>query len=99
MSRWADTDFVHEALEQALCERRPLAGSVLIHSSGRGVPYVAIKYSDRLETVGVESSLGSVGDTYDDALAEIINGLCKAGVKLQRRPWRSFEQVALVSLA
>ncbi|RCW19594.1 integrase-like protein, partial [Ciceribacter lividus] len=78
---------------QALHERRPAHGDGLIHHSDRGVQYVSIKYSERLAEAGIEPSVGSVGDSYDNALAETINGLYKAEVIHRRGPWRSFEAV------
>jgi transposase InsO family protein len=73
------TDFVLDALEQALHARRPTQGN-LIHHSDRGVQYVSIRYTERLAEAGIEPSVGSVGDSYDNALAETINGLYKAEV-------------------
>ena len=89
--------FVLNALEQALCERRPLRGG-LVHHSDRGVQYVSIKYTERLKDAGVEPSVGSVGDSYDNALAETINGLYKAEVIWRRGPWRNFEAVEFATL-
>ncbi len=63
-----------------------------------GVQYVSIKYTERLAAAGVEPSVGSVGDSYDNALAETINGLYKAEVIWRRGPWRSFEQVEFATL-
>ena len=60
--------------------------------------YVSIKYTERLKDAGVEPSVGSVGDSYDNALAETINGLYKAEVIWRRGPWRSFEQVEFAKL-
>jgi putative transposase len=97
VSRSAQTGFVLDALEQALCERRPVRGG-LVHHSDRGVQYVSIKYSERLKDAGVEPSVGSVGDSYDNALAETINGLYKAEVIWRRGPWRTFEQVEFATL-
>jgi len=97
VSRSAQTGFVLDALEQALCERRPIRGG-LVHHSDRGVQYVSIKYTERLKDAGVEPSVGSVGDSYDNALAETINGLYKAEVIWRRGPWRSFEQVEFATL-
>jgi putative transposase len=74
VSRSAQTSFVLDALEQALHDRKPLSGGGLIHHSDRGVQYVSIKYRERLADAGVEPSVGSVGDSYDNALAETING-------------------------
>ena len=90
-SRTAHAGFVLDALEQALCERRPVRGGGLVHHSDRGVQYVSIKYTERLKDAGVEPSVGSVGDSYDNALAETINGLYKAEVIWRRGPWRNFE--------
>ena len=73
------TDFVINALEQALHARSPRQGG-LIHHSDRGTQYVSIRYTERLAEAGIEPSVGSVGDSYDNALAETINGLYKAEV-------------------
>ena len=97
VSRSPQTPFVLDALEQALCERQPVRGG-LVHHSDRGVQYVSIKYTERLADAGVEPSVGSVGDSYDNALAETINGLYKAEVIWRRGPWRSFEQVEFATL-
>ena len=97
-SRTAHAGFVLDALEQALCERRPLRGGGLVHHSDRGVQYVSIKYTERLQDAGVEPSVGSVGDSYDNALAETINGLYKAELIWRRGPWRNFEQVEFATL-
>ena len=78
VSSSARTDFVLDALEQALYARRPVDQGSLIHHSDRGVQYVSIRYTERLAEAGVEPSVGSVGDSYDNALAETINGLYKA---------------------
>ena len=72
------TDFVLDALEQALYARQPERDSRLVHHSDRGSQYVWIRYSERLAEAGVEPSVGSKGDSYDNALAETINGLYKA---------------------
>ncbi|WP_244479299.1 IS3 family transposase, partial [Rhizobium sp. Leaf384] len=71
----------------------PAHGSGLVHHSDRGVQYVSIRYSEQLAEAGIEPSVGSVGDSYDNALAETINGLYKAEVIHRRGPWRSFEAV------
>jgi putative transposase len=97
-SRSAQAGFVLDALEQALHDRRPVRGAGLVHHSDRGVQYVSIKYTERLKDAGVEPSVGSVGDSYDNALAETINGLYKAEVIWRRGPWRSFEQVEFATL-
>jgi putative transposase len=95
VSSTAHTDFVLDALEQALHARRPKES--LIHHSDRGVQYVSIRYSERLAEAGIESSVGSVGDSYDNALAETINGLYKAEV-IHRRSWPNLEAVELATL-
>ncbi len=96
-SRSAHAGFVLDALEQALHERRPVGGK-LVHHSDRGSQYVSIKYSERLAEAGIEPSVGSVGDSYDNALAETINGLYKAEVIHRRGPWRSLEAVEFATL-
>jgi putative transposase len=98
VSRTAHAGFVLDALEQALHERRPARGGGLVHHSDRGVQYVSIKYTERLTEAGIEPSVGSVGDSYDNALAETINGLYKAEVIHRRGPWRSFEAVEFATL-
>jgi putative transposase len=98
VSRTAHAGFVLDALEQALHERRPVRGTGLVHHSDRGVQYVSIKYTERLAEAGIEPSVGSVGDSYDNALAETINGLFKAEVIHRRGPWRSFEAIELATL-
>jgi putative transposase len=98
VSRTAHASFVLDALEQALHERRPVQGGGLVHHSDRGVQYVSIRYTERLCEAGVEPSVGSVGDSYDNALAETINGLYKAEVIHRRGPWRSFEAVEFATL-
>jgi putative transposase len=98
VSRSARAEFVLDALEQALHERQPLQRAGLIHHSDRGVQYVSIKYTERLAEAGIEPSVGSVGDSYDNALAETVIGLFKAEVIHQRGPWRSFESVEFATL-
>ena len=97
VSRSAHAGFVLDALEQALHERRPVGGQ-LVHHSDRGSQYVSIRYSERLAEAGIEPSVGSVGDSYDNALAETINGLYKAEVIHRRGPWRNFEAVEYATL-
>ncbi|WP_313903224.1 IS3 family transposase [Rhizobium leguminosarum] len=97
-SRTAHAGFVLDALDQALHDRRPVHRGGLIHHSDRGVQYVSIKYSERLTEAGIEPSVGSVGDSYDNALAETINGLYKAEVIHRRGPWRNFEAVEFATL-
>jgi putative transposase len=98
VSRSAHAGFVLDALEQALHDRRPVSGGGLVHHSDRGVQYVSIKYTERLAEAGLVPSVGSVGDSYDNALAETINGLYKAEVIWRRGPWRSMEAVELATL-
>ena len=97
VSRTAHADFVLDALEQALHDRRPVKGG-LIHHSDRGSQYVAIRYTERLLEAGIEPSVGSVGDSYDNALAETINGLFKTEVIRRRGPWRNMEAVEFATL-
>jgi len=92
------TDFVLDALEQALYERQPQLTDQLIHHSDRGVQYVSIRYTERLAEAGIEPSVGSRGDSYDNALAETINGLYKAELIHRRAPWKSRESVELATL-
>jgi putative transposase len=99
VSRTAHANFVLDALEQALHDRRPAQRAGLVHHSDRGSQYVSIHYTERLAEAGIEPSVGSVGDSYDNALAETINGLYKAEVIHRRGPWRSFEAVELATLA
>ena len=96
VSRTAHAGFVLDALEQAVHQRRPGAG--LVHHSDRGSQYLSIKYTERLAEAGIEPSVGSVGDSYDNALAETINGLFKAEVIHRRGPWRSFDAVEYATL-
>ncbi|WP_449232504.1 IS3 family transposase [Azospirillum doebereinerae] len=98
VSRTAHAGFVLDALEQALHDRRPAKDSGLIHHSDRGSQYVAIRYTERLTDAGVEPSVGSVGDSYDNALAETINGLYKTEVIRRRGPWRTLEAVEFATL-
>ncbi len=97
VSATARTAFVLDALEQALYERGPISPDRLIHHSDRGVQYVSIRYTERLTGAGIQPSVGSVGDSYDNALAETINGLYKAEV-IHRQSWKSREAVELATL-
>jgi len=92
------TDFVLDALEQALHARQPERDNSLIHHSDRGSQYVSIRYSERLAEAGIEPSVGSKGDSYDNALAETINGLYKAELIHRRAPWKTKEAVELATL-
>ena len=91
------TDFVLDALEQALYARQPELGN-LIHHSDRGSQYVSIRYTERLAEAGIEPSVGSRGDSYDNALAETINGLYKAELIHRRAPWKTKAAVELATL-
>ncbi|MBB3844097.1 transposase InsO family protein [Xanthomonas arboricola] len=92
------TDFVLDALEQALYARKPVGPDRLIHHSDRGVQYVSIRYTERLVEAGLEPSVGSVGNSYDNALAETINGLYKAKVIHRTSSWRTREEVECATL-
>ncbi len=92
------TDFVLDALEQAVYDRRPSESDGLIHHSDRGAQYVSIRYSDRLSEAGINPSVGSTGSAYDNALAETINGLYKTEVIYRRAPWKTKAAVELATL-
>jgi putative transposase len=97
VSRAMHTDFVLDALEQALYARQPELGT-LVHHSDRGSQYVSIRYTERLAEAGIEPSVGSKGDSYDNALAETINGLYKTELIHKRVPWKTREAVELATL-
>jgi transposase InsO family protein len=90
-------DLALDALEQALYDRALTAGP-LVHHSDRGVQYLSIRYTDRLAQAGIERSVGSVGDSYDNALAETVIGLFKTEEILRRGPWRGLEDVEFATL-
>ena len=90
------TDLVLDALEQALYSRTGTQD--LIHHSDRGCQYLSIRYTERLAEAGVSASVGSVGDSYDNALAETINGLYKTEVIRRRGPWRHIDAVEYATL-
>jgi transposase InsO family protein len=92
------TDFVLDALEQALFDRQPERSDALVHHSDRGSQYVSILYTERLAEAGIEPSVGSRGDSYDNALAETINGLYKAELIRRRAPWKTKEALELATL-
>jgi transposase InsO family protein len=92
------TDLALDALEQALYDRQVRDEDGLVHHSDRGVQYVSIRYSERLAEAGIEPSVGSVGDSYDNALAETIIGLFKTEVIRKRGPWRHLEAVEFATL-
>jgi putative transposase len=90
------TDLALDALEMAIWARgKPLPG--LVHHSDRGVQYLAIRSIDRLAEAAAVNSVGSKGDSYDNALAESVNGLYKGELIARRGPWRSVEQVELAT--
>lgn len=96
VSRSLRSDLALDALEQAL-HARPDDGR-LVHHSDRGVQYLSIRYTDRLAEAGIERSVGSVGDAYDNALAETVNGLYKTEVIRHRGPWRTIDDVEFATL-
>ena len=98
VSRTAEAGFVLDALEQAIHARRPAQGGSLIHHSDRGSQYLSIRYTERLGEAGIAPSVGSVGDSYDNALAETVIGLFKTEVIRRRGPWRSIEAVEFATL-
>jgi len=96
VSKSLRSDLALDALEQALASRSDLNNRV--HHSDRGVQYLCIRYTDRLAGAHIAPSVGTVGDSYDNALAETINGLYKAEVIYRKGPWRSLEDVEYATL-
>lgn len=96
VSRNPTAAFVLDALEQALHDRKPTDS--LIHHSDRGSQYVSIRYTERLAEAGIDPSVGSVGDSYDNALAESVIGLFKTEIIHRLGPWKSFEAVEYKTL-
>jgi len=92
------TDFVLDALEQAIHDRGGAGVADLVHHSDRGSQYLAMRYTDRLAEAGIEPSVGSRGDSYDNALAESIIGLFKTEVIQRKGPWRHLEAVEFATL-
>ena len=92
------TDFVLDALEQAIYDRCGAEVRDLVHHSDRGSQYLAMRYTDRLTEAGIEPSVGSRGDSYDNALAESIIGLYKTEVIQLKGPWRHLEGVEFATL-
>jgi transposase InsO family protein len=92
------TDLVLDALEQAIYDRRGTAGADLVHHSDRGTQYLSMRYTDRLTEAGIAPSVGSRGDSYDNALAESIIGLFKTEVIQRKGPWRHLEAVEFATL-
>ena len=97
VSRSMTTDFALDALEQALYGRQPHRDAALIHHSDRGSQNVSIRYTERLGEAGIEPPVGSKGDSYDNALAETMNGLYKAEV-IHRQSWRTADAVERATL-
>lgn len=96
VSKSPNTDLVLDALEQAIHCRLDNHADDIIHHSDRGVQYLSIRYTDRLKDEGIELSVGSVGDSYDNALAESIIGLFKSEV-IHKKPWKGFEELELAT--
>jgi putative transposase len=96
VSRSLKTDLVLDALEQALWSRGKPSG--LIHHSDRGSQYLSIRYTERLAQAGIHASVGSVGDSFDNAMAEAINALYKTEVIYRRGPWRHLDAVEYATL-
>lgn len=98
LSSCMHTEFVLDALEQALYDRQPERDEQLVHHSDRGSQYVSIRYTERLAEAGIEPSVGSKGDSYDNALAETINGLYKTELIHRRGPWKTKAALELATL-
>jgi len=96
VSRSLKTDLVLDALEQALWSRTKTEG--LIHHSDRGSQYLSIRYTEKLAEAGIDASVGSVGDSYDNAMAETINGLYKTEIIRRRAPWKNIDEVEYATL-
>ena len=96
VSRSLKTDLVLDALEQALWSRTKTEG--LIHHSDRGSQYLSIRYTEKLAEAGIDASVGSVGDSYDNALAETINGLYKTEIIRRLGPWKNIDEVEYATL-
>ena len=97
ISRSLRSDLALDALEQALWSREgPFDG--LVHHSDRGVQYLSIRYTERLAEAGVVTSVGSRGDSYDNAMAESVNGLYKTELVRKQGPWRGLEDLELATL-
>jgi transposase InsO family protein len=88
------TDLVIDALEMAIW-RRDLTGGDLIHHSDAGCQYTSIRYSDRLAEEAIAASIGSVGDSYDNAMAEALNGTFKAELVTLHGPWKTRRQLEI----
>ena len=102
VSKTLRADLALDALEQAIWARSrvdPAALSSLVHHSDRGVQYLSIRYTERLAEEGAVTSVGSRGDSYDNALAETVNGLYKAELIYRQGPWKTVEHVELATAA
>jgi putative transposase len=93
------TDFVLDALEQAICDRCGAGVTDLVHHSDRGTQYVSMRYTARLADASIAPSVGSRGDSYDNALAESVIGLFKTELIQRQGPWRHLEAVEFATLA
>ena len=98
VSRSLRSELALDALEQAIAERLGGDGATLVHHSDRGGQYLSLRYTERLALAGIEPSVGSRGDSYDNALAETIIGLYKTELITPRRPWTSLDDVELATL-
>jgi transposase InsO family protein len=92
------TDFVLDALEQAIYDRCRQRPNGLVHHSDRGTQYLSMRYTDRLAAAGIAPSVGSRGDSYDNALAESVIGLFKTEVVRRKGPWRHLEALEFATL-
>lgn len=98
VSQTATASFVLDALNQAVHERQPLKGQKLIHHSDKGSQYLSIRYTERLAIAGIVPSVGTVGDSYDNALAETIIGLFKTEIIKRRSSWKSISEIEMQTL-
>ena len=96
VARSMHAELVLDALEQAIWSRSGIDG--VVHHSDRGSQYLSIRYTERLAEAGAQPSVGSVGDSYDNALAETIIGLYKTEVIHRRGPWHNLEAVEYATL-
>jgi putative transposase len=92
------SDLALDALEQALYDRPIVESDRLVHHSDRGVQYLSIRYTEQLAEAGIELSVGSTGDSYDNALAETVIGLFKTEELYRRGPWKGLEDVEFATL-
>ena len=96
VDRSMKTELVLDALEQALWARGGTEG--LVHHSDRGCQYLSVRYTERLAEAGLQASVGSVGDSYDNALAETVNGLYKTELIRRQGPWKTVDDVEYATL-